>query len=122
MATGKYVANPGGLRRSGEMMESLPERTKRMGENFIRDAHYFRDFAGKTDDFARGVLPKFDANNDSCLEMVRALGSAFVGLQEAVWANGQHIEGVQSYAKEQIGRQTSSLDGPGEDSDGGGKH
>ncbi|MFJ1896780.1 MULTISPECIES: hypothetical protein [unclassified Streptomyces] len=122
MATGKYVANPGGLRRSDEMMESLPERTKKIREDFIRDSQTYRGWAGYTDDFAHGVLPKYEANNASCLELVMALDSAFVGLREAVWANGQHIEGVQSYAKDQIGRQMSSLDGPGEDSSGGGKH
>ncbi|MGN5632162.1 hypothetical protein [Streptomyces sp. AC154] len=122
MATGKFVANPGGLRRSDEGMESLAERTKRLREVFIGDSQTYRGWGGYTDDFAHEVMPKYEANNASCLELLTSLGSAFLGLREAVWANGQHIEGVQSYAKDQIGRQMSSLDGPGEDSSGGGKH
>ncbi|MFF5567536.1 hypothetical protein ACFY7Z_21220 [Streptomyces sp. NPDC012623] len=123
MVTGKYVANPGGLRRSDEMMESLPERARKIREDFIRDSQSYRGWAGYTDDFALEVMPQYEANNASCLELVSTLGSAFVGLRQAVWANGQHIEGVQSYAHEQIGQQMSNLDGVGGDSaTGGGRH
>lgn len=122
MATGKFIADPGRIRRGGEMMEALPERTKKIADDFISDMQNYRGWAGYNDDFALEVLPKYDATNESCLELIRTVGTALADLRQAVWANGQHIEGVSSYANEQIGRQMSSLDGPGGDSAGGGRH
>ncbi|MFE1246552.1 hypothetical protein [Streptomyces sp. NPDC058735] len=119
---GKFTADPGRIRRGGEMMEALPDRTNELGDGFISRLGDYDGWAGKDDDFAREVLPKYEANNEALLELIRTLGTAFSELQRAVWANGQHIEGVSAYANEQIGRQTSSLDALGGDSDGGGRH
>ena len=119
MATGKFIADPGRIRRGGEAMEELPQRTNKIADDFIADMQNYRGWAGYNDDFAHGVLPKYDANNQSCLDLVRALSSAFTELGQAVWANGQHIEGVSSYARDEIDRQMSSLDTPGDSSQGG---
>ncbi|MFC9946335.1 hypothetical protein [Streptomyces pratensis] len=119
---GKYIADPGRVRRGGEMMEALPERTNKIADDFISDIQTYRGWAGYDDDFALEVLPKYDATNQQCLDLIRAVGSAFSELRQAVWANGQNIEGVSAYAQEQIGRQTSNLDGLDGDSSGGGKH
>ncbi|MGW2212997.1 hypothetical protein [Streptomyces sp. NPDC001781] len=119
---GKFTADPGRIRRGGEMMEALPERTNKIADDFISDIQNYRGWAGYDDDFAHEVLPKFEANNQACLDLIRAVGTAFSELRQAVWANGQHIEGVSAYANEQIGRQSSSLDALGGDSAGGGRH
>ncbi|MCI4042361.1 MULTISPECIES: hypothetical protein [unclassified Streptomyces] len=119
MAVGKFTANPGELRRASQMMEQLPAQAAKIGDNFISDIQNYRGWAGYSDDFAHEVLPKYDANNQSCLDLVRALSSAFTELGQAVWANGQHIEGVSNYARDEIDRQMSSLDTPGDSSQGG---
>ncbi|WP_031088488.1 hypothetical protein [Streptomyces sp. NRRL WC-3549] len=122
MVTGKFIADPGRIRRGGEMMEALPERTNKIADNFVSDIQNYRGWAGHSDDFAHQVLPKFDANNEACLALIRAVGTALAELRHAVWANGQHIEGVSAYASEQIGRQATSLDGLGGGTAGGGRH
>ncbi|MEU6951189.1 hypothetical protein [Streptomyces sp. NPDC045714] len=119
MAVGKFTANPGELRRASDMMEQLPAQAAKIGDNFISDIQNYRGWAGYSDDFALEVLPKYDANNQSCLDLVRALSSAFTELGQAVWANGQHIEGVSNYARDEIDRQMSSMDTPGDSSQGG---
>lgn len=122
MATGKFIADPDRIRRGGEMMEALPERTNKIADDFISDIQNYRGWAGYDDDFAHQVLPKYDATNESCLELIRTVGTALAELRQAVWANGRNIEGVSAYANEQIERRASSLDGLGGDSTGGGRH
>ncbi|WP_098011945.1 hypothetical protein [Streptomyces sp. sk226] len=119
MAPGKFIANPGRVREGGERMEELPLMTEKIAEDFISDMQNYRGWAGDTDDFAQTVRPKYDANNQACLDLIRAVGGAFWGLRQAVLANGRHIEGVSNYARDEIGRQMSSLDGPGDSSEGG---
>lgn len=121
MATGKFIADPGRIRRGGEMMEELPQRTNKIADDFISDMQNYRGWAGYNDDFALEVLPKYDATNESCLELIRTVGTALADLGRRSGPTGS-IEGVSSYANEQIGRQMSSLDGPGGDSAGGGRH
>lgn len=119
---GKFIAQPGMIRRGGEMMEGLPAQTNRIVENFITDAHSYRPYAGYNDDFAMTELPKYDRNNQSCIELLNAVSTAFSELRQAVWSNGRHIEGVSAYAQEQISRQSRNLDGLGGGSHGGGRH
>jgi hypothetical protein len=122
MATGKFIADPDRIRRGGEMMEALPERTNKIADDFISDIQTYRGWAGYSDDFAHQVLPKYDANNEACLELIRTVGTALTELPQAVWANLQQIEGTSASVNEQIERQVSKFDGLGGDSTGGGRH
>ncbi|MEU5132637.1 hypothetical protein [Streptomyces californicus] len=121
MAPGKFIANPGRMRQGGEMMEELPARVKKISENFISDMSNYYPWPGIDDDFALETRPKYDANNQACLDLLTAIGGAFTGLRHAVLSNSRHIEGVSSDARDEIDRQMSSLDTP-DDSSQGGRH
>ncbi|WP_455362407.1 hypothetical protein [Streptomyces sp. SYSU K21746] len=121
MVSGKFTADPDRMRLAGELMKALPEWADKIADDFISDVQNYRGWAGYDDDFANQVLPKFLANNEACLALIRTLGTVFLELQRAVWANGQHIEGVSEYANDEVNSQLSKLDGGGVDSTEGGR-
>ncbi|MET8557438.1 hypothetical protein ABZV64_21130 [Streptomyces sp. NPDC004959] len=119
---GKFIADPGRVRQGGEMMADLPDRANKIRDDFVSDMQTYRPWAGYNDDFALQVRPKYDANNNACLEFLDSVGLVFSSLRQAVLNNAREIEGVQSYANEEIAKQQSRLEGPGGDSTGGGRH
>ncbi|WP_455356637.1 hypothetical protein [Streptomyces sp. SYSU K217416] len=121
MVSGKFTADPDRMRLAGELMKALPGRADKIADDFISDVQNYSGWAGYDDDFANKVLPKYGANNEACLELIRTLAMAFLKLQQAVWANAQHIEGVSEYANDQVNSQLSKLDGGGVDSTEGGR-
>lgn len=116
--SGTYEANPAGLQQSGEEIGGLPAHARKIGDDFISDQANYRGMNGYSDEFYSQTQPRYEANNESCLAAIRALGDAFLGLESAVLGNRRHIVGTQQGAGDLIQQQSSKLDGL----EGGGKH
>jgi hypothetical protein len=115
--SGRYEANPAGLRQSGDEVGGLPAQARKIGDDFISDQANYRGLNGYSDEFYSQTQPRYEANNESCLAAIRALGDAFVGLESAIFGNHRNIVNTQQGANDLIHQQSSKLDGQG-----GGKH
>ena len=116
--SGRYEANPAGLQQSGDEVGGLPAQARKIGDDFISDLANYRGLNGYSDEFYSQTQPRYEANNESCLAAIRALGDAFVGLESAIFGNRRNIVGTQEGAHDLIQQQSSKLDGL----EGGGKH
>ena len=116
--SGKYEANPPGLYQSGDEVGVLPALARKIADDFISDQYNYRGMNGYEDEFHNQTQPRYEANNESCLGAIRALGDAFEGLESALFGNHRNIVGTQQGANDLIQQQSSKLDG----GEGGGKH
>ncbi|MFD4030435.1 hypothetical protein ACFWVP_07815 [Streptomyces sp. NPDC058637] len=100
--SGAYEANTTNLRRSIEEMKLLPSLAKRMSEEFRHEENDYSGWAGWTDDFARGVRPKYEANNRYCTDIAQSLYEALDALVSATLTNLENMESTRTDAADKI--------------------
>ncbi|MDH6624502.1 hypothetical protein M2271_002304 [Streptomyces sp. LBL] len=121
MSWGNYEADVPGLGEGAAMISGLSAETDKVADDFISDMATYRRWAGYSDDFYHQVNPKYQANNDMCVSMLRNMSRAYAALESATLGNLRNIEGAQSYAQDAIDLQQSKLDSS-PDEYGGGRH